>query len=582
MPDAPLSRRARRDMEAQAAERAAAQGDPTRSLAQGAATGEGPEVDAEGQIVSRRDRRRRERLARPMESWTAEEEMIATGQIPAMTPERIAEQEWLARDTAERAAVDAQTASSELRTLAQRDLEQQRPDEPAAPPVRVSGADVPMVQPEPRAEAKASFEEPEIVEPYSPRFELDDREMKSVRHESPSVEIPTGFDPDAKIERTPAPTGEPDPDDAGDQPTAWPESFEAILAPSFEEADPASAAPVAETPATAEKLAAEQAYEEAREAEAAAARAKVFEELFPPGSSQAALLAHDRREREAAAAAAAAAAVQSAESAESAGSELAQDDDEEAERQRGIEEIRRLTEAAISGFEKKSPPQDESTEPDSPQLESDQSESADRFEMPADPEEGPAFQGFGALVSPPEWQQTKASPMPDPGALAPPSGEIPTTPAPHQATFDETVRTASTEIPIRPMDQPQPTQEQAPSPWGIHPLDAAQASAPNDVNNFQPVSNAPRPDFSQLNSRPPSGQFPTTNGEFPTTGTPLQSNSGQFADDPSATGQIAPVRRTPDLPPVGGASHFKWLHLAVIGALVFVLGVVIYNVAWGQ
>jgi hypothetical protein len=42
------------------------------------------------------------------------------------------------------------------------------------------------------------------------------------------------------------------------------------------------------------------------------------------------------------------------------------------------------------------------------------------------------------------------------------------------------------------------------------------------------------------------------------------------------------VRRVPDLPPVGGAKHFKWLHLAVIGALMFLLGVVIYNVAFGQ
>ncbi len=583
MPDVPLSRRARRDMEAQAAERAAAQNDPTRSPAQGAATGDVPGVDTSSQAFSRRDRRRVERLARPMESWTAEEEMIATGHIPAMTPDRIAEQEELAREAAERAATDAQTAAEELRILAQRDLAPQHPGEPSNPPVRVSSADVPLVQPAPRADPEASLEERAVVEPYSPRFELDEREMKSARDEAEPVEVPTGFDPEAKIERTPAPTGEPDFHDAGDPPIAWPESFEGILAPPSNEARPTFATPPAvETPAVerpeavetppvvehsepAEAPEAKRIDAEAREAEAAAARAKVFEELFPPGSSQAALLDHDRREHEAAASA------RYVEPVEPVGSEPKQDD-EEAERLRGIEEIRRLTEAAISSMEEKSQPQQESAQPSS----------ADRFAMPADPEEEYSFGVLGAPASPPEWEQQEASPMPDPGALAPPSGQFPVTPAPHQATFDETVRTASTEIPVRPMNQPQPTQDQAPSQWGSHPLDGAQAPTTTDVNDFQPVSDAPRPDFSQLNNRPPTGQFPATGAQSPTTSAPVPTTGAMFNADTSATGQVAPLRRTPDLPPVGGAQHFKWLHLAVIGALVFVLGVVIYNVAFGQ
>jgi hypothetical protein len=202
--------------------------------------------------------------------------------------------------------------------------------------------------------------------------------------------------------------------------------------------------------------------------------------------------------------------------------------------------------------------------------------------MPAEPEAGQGFQGFGAAASPPEWQQPESSPMPNPGALAPPSGEFPTAPAPHQATFDATVRTASTEIPIRHMDQPQPSQESMPSPWGSHPIESGQASGSRDVSSFQPVSDVPRPDFSQLNNRPSTGQLPSTSNQFPTTGSQLPTTGALFNVDPSATGQIAPLRRTPDLPPVGGASHFKWLHLAVIGALVFVLGVVIYNVWLGQ
>ena len=581
MADAPLSRRARRELEAQAAERAAARADPTRSLQQDAATGEIPAVDAGARAISRRDRRRLERLARPMESWTAEEEMIATGQIPAMTPERIAEQERLAREAAERAAADAQTASAELGMLARRDLASRLPVESADPyvplyepspeplpasspepapvpePASVSSADLPLVQPPTRSEADAPIEEREIVEPYVPRFELDHRHLKSVSDESPSVEVPTGFDPDAKIERTPPPTGEPDSDDAGGQPVAWPASFEDILAPPSDEKRPDYAAPPAapssapssassapaEPPEALETPATGQSDDDARGAETAAARARVFEELFPPASSQPAT------------------------------SEPQQVDDEEAERQRGIDELRRLTETALSDIERQSRPWRESAESEAAESES---------------------------------TQPPASPLPDPGALAPPSGESPLVSAPapsdpsagvssfagrapHHATFDEAVRTASTEIPVRPISQAQPTHDQAPSPWDSHPLDAARESASHDVSDFEPVSNAPRPDLSQVKNWPQTGQVPTTSGGTPTTSGPFsttgalfQPNGDQFAVNASTTGQIDPLRRTPDLPPVGGAKHFKWHHLAVIGALVFVLGVVIYNLAWGR
>lgn len=612
MPDAPLSRRARRELEARAAERAAAQEDPARTHPQDAATGEIPAVDAGARVVSRRERRRLERLARPMESWTAEEEMIATGQIPAMTPERIAEQERLAREAVEKAAADAKAASWELRHLAQQDLEPQPPVESAGLPAPDAGpepeptsapesrsapepvwepehetahetaheptsapsADLTLVQPPARAEADAPIEEREIVEPYVPRFELDNRHMKSVRDESPTVEVPTGFDPDAKIERTPPPTGEPDPDDAGRQPTAWPESFEDILAPPSDDKRPdyaATPAPPAAPPAAPDvppeaigTPPAGLADDDARGAETAAARAKVFEELFPLAASQVAATDHDRSEPEDAG---------SGGSVEPAVSELAQVDDEQAERQRGIEELRRLTEAALSDIERHAQSGGESA----------QSASAES-------------------ASP----QPHVSPLPDPGALAPPSGESPIVSAPgpadasaglssfagrapHHATFDESVRTASTEIPVRPMSQAQSTHGQGLSQWDNHPLDAAQESASHDVNDFEPVSNAPRPDLSQFKNWPQTGQVPATTGGTPTTsshvsttGALFQPNSDQFAVNSSTTGQIDPLRRIPDLPPVGGAKHFKWHHLAVIGALVFVLGVVIYNVAWGR
>jgi len=61
--------------------------------------------------LSRRDRRRLERLEQPMETWTAEEEMRHTGQTPTMTPEVIAQQEALARQRAAAAQQDAQLAT---------------------------------------------------------------------------------------------------------------------------------------------------------------------------------------------------------------------------------------------------------------------------------------------------------------------------------------------------------------------------------------------------------------------------------------------------------------------------------------
>ena len=388
-----------------------------------------------------------------------------------------------------------------------------------------------------------------MVEPYSPRFELDDQGLPPASDTSRSVEIPMGYDPDAKIERTPAPTGAPDADHASDQPSTWPQDFDSILVPPSEQEIPFGAGrPVEEAPAsTAEDSSAGAEVPEpapsddaASEAESAAARAKVFAELFPPGSSQAALLEHDRKEREAAAAQPDDANPQpqaGAPEPPANASIPAPPPADEDERQRGIEEIRRLTEAAISGIEKESQRQTEAPEPDG----------SGRYEMPAEPE---AEHGF-----------------PVAGEPAPLSGGL----APHHATFDEALRAPSTEIPVRPVTEPDQSQGSVPSPWGSHPLDAAQPSVPRQVDDFQPVSDAPRPDFSQLYKRPPqSGQSPTTSGQFPV--------SGQFP----TSGQTGQLRRAPELPPVGGAKHFKWLHLAVIGALMFLLGVVIYNVAFGQ
>lgn len=61
-----------------------------------------PEASPEEQeqALSRKERRRLERLENPMETWTAEEEARHTGQVPSMTPEAIARQEEAARQRA--------------------------------------------------------------------------------------------------------------------------------------------------------------------------------------------------------------------------------------------------------------------------------------------------------------------------------------------------------------------------------------------------------------------------------------------------------------------------------------------------
>ncbi|PKQ26355.1 MAG: hypothetical protein CVT64_04485 [Actinobacteria bacterium HGW-Actinobacteria-4] len=114
----PLSRRDRRAMEQGAAGQSA-----------GTETGEIPTIGPDGKPLSRRDRRRLERSESPMEIWTAEEEQLATGQMPAMTPEVIAEQEALAREKARIAAEEAAAASAELRGVAPSSVSNTRIDE---------------------------------------------------------------------------------------------------------------------------------------------------------------------------------------------------------------------------------------------------------------------------------------------------------------------------------------------------------------------------------------------------------------------------------------------------------------------
>ncbi len=111
------------------------------------ATGETEARGSDGRKLSRRERRALERTVNPMETWTAEEEMLATGQLPAMTPEVIAAEERAARERAEQSAREAEATSSELR---RDDIERQRlhggeqdPAEAPAPVRRPTGMPAP-------------------------------------------------------------------------------------------------------------------------------------------------------------------------------------------------------------------------------------------------------------------------------------------------------------------------------------------------------------------------------------------------------------------------------------------------------
>ena len=579
MPDAPLSRRARRTFEEEAADRAAL-ADPTRALARGLSTGEVPSTDSETLALSRRDRRRLERLAQPLEAWTAEEEMIATGRIPAMTPERIAEHERTSREKATRAAADAETASQELRMLA-------ASERPKSEPVPVVGQfepapesqPLPVVarfEPEPEPETEPT-QEPVVDEStpesigYQPRMVLDAEPLMPVGHVQPTS--PSVPEPPQVSEHEPLP--------------ALPQLPE-LPQPT-------------DTPSGSYDL----------------ERFRVFNELFPPGSLQAALRDADPFAKPGAPFDGQASTVDSASGAEISASPQPSDGREQSGSS-AADEIRRLAAEAMNNIERAAraeAPAQPTSVPLNPVPVVAEASVVDEFASLSSAQRAPAQDAPAVKTT---AEEATAQGAPDSASLweAPSWGEIftevateedvaptsagsepeptfdvfggepvreqpsPSTPsgglAPHHATFDTQGQAVSGAIPTQQPWNGHVGQGQVgsppqglPMPQFPTPLWAAQPPAPSpiDVNNFKPVSNAPQPDFSGLNQRGPLTASNPASGEYPMPST--------------ATGQFSTVRR-PDLPEVGGAKHFQWLHLAVIGALVFVLGVVIYNAAFAK
>lgn len=604
MSDAPLSRRARRTFEEEAAERAA-MSDPTVPFAPGLSSGEIPDAST----LSRRDRRRLERLARPLEAWTAEEEMLVTGQIPAMTPERIAEQERISREKAIRAAQDAASASQELRVLAEAESRQAAwlADVPREPQV---------VEPEPvqPVEPELSQPAPQPVEP-----ELSQPEPQFVE---PQVAEPQPVEPqhvaDAQAAPTPLPMAEYQPRMVIDDEPLAPVSHGSLQQGA--DAEPSPAVPDA-TDAVADI-----GYD-------ATEQSRVLDELFPPGSNQAALRQQDPFASATSTAAATTPEPQAPASSDAIPTLLPPQPGPTAPTN-AVEEIRRLAAEAMSGLERASRSEEAPAAPAAdaaaqweqyPQASSQQTPSHQAPSHQASSQLTPSqpVPAQQAPVRGPSWDEVVST-----GSAAPASQEayetlgvrrapesVPTTTpggglAPHHAVFDQVASgtsgatygggiderrqvPASGQFPSVQSGQfpsvqsdtpgvaPQPlTRPQGPA-WDVHPLEqvAPVQPAQADPNDFKPVADAPRPDFSGLYQASPTAQFGAVSGTIPTG--QFGPVSGTIPTGSTTTNPSGTIRRL-DMPDVGGAKHFKWLHLAVIGALMFVLGVVIYNAAFAQ
>jgi hypothetical protein len=611
MPDAPLSRRARRTFEEEAADRAALN-DPTLSLAPGLSSGEIPDASQ----LSRRDRRRLERLARPLEAWTAEEEMLATGQIPAMTPERIAEQERISREKAMRAAQDAASASQELRVLAEAEARQAAwaaelpsQQEPVRPFVNQPAPAQPVVRPPAPDLATGQFAETAYAEPANSEPQHD---APASRFDFPGLP-PEAESPDGRgVAEPPADAPASTEPSGGYQPRLILE--DEPLAPVVH-ADTHRAPDVAPEPVQAPDSGSFPT------GSIATGQSRVLDELFPPGSNQAALRQQDPFAHQAAQADAPAPA------SSDAIPTLLPPQDGPTGPSNPVEEIRRLAAEAMSGIERAS-----RSEEAAPQQTPAQQTPSQPVPVQQAPVRGQSWDevvaaGSAAPASQQAYDALGMSRADEPVPTTTPGGGL----APHHAAFDQLASntqgaaygagiderrqapasgqfpsvqsgqfptqsgqfpTQSGQFPTQsgqfpsvqaeaPGVAPQPlTHPQGPA-WATHPLEAAQPTQPAhaDPNDFKPVTDAPKPDFSGLyqtsptaqfgpgSASSPTGQFGTVSGTIPT---------GHMSTNPSGT-----IRRL-DMPDVGGAKHFKWLHLAVIGALMFVLGVVIYNAAFAQ
>ncbi len=536
---APLSRRERRlraQQQAQAAE---------------LGTGDIPTQTPDGRALSRRERRALERSEQPMETWTAEEEMIATGQLPAMTPDVIAEQERLAKRKAEEAAEEAARTSAELRRVSLTDAAAA----PVAPePVQVHAASEaepeqesapePAAVSEPVAEVSPAVEHADVAEPTPEPAEAAETAPPAASEWDDLTDLTERLEP---VPASDAPAAEPEAE----------AEAEAVPAPAAD--DPANAVP------------------------------ESLRHLFPPGSLQARLMAEgfaaSRPEptpepdthAEAVADPEPEPAPQSEPAPEPqpdapveppAAAQPAAEDPELATETDPAEEFRRLTAQAMAGLERASRP----AHGPEPEVATDVAPAA-----PAGVEREPTTAVHESAI--------QDAPPPQP-TFPSVSGEVSV-----HAPSGFSARSAQDAEAASQLHAPVP----APSPWEHHPLQDADAPS-FDPNEYVPSDQLPRPDLTQL-LRPATGGAPQatplggqrTSYAPPVTGAIPQAIA--FGQAPTTTGSIPitaaiPVTSGIEVPeegarlnPAGGARDFRWAHLAVLCAVAFVCGVLVWQLA---
>ena len=533
----PLSRRERRAREM----RDAARTEDTTPLEAGLDTAGMPMT--EGTMLSRRERRRLERLQNPVETWTAEEEMLATGQIPAMTPERIAEQERAERERAEQAQREAETAAQPV-------VIEDEPETPVRasvmPDSDAGEPEAAQPEPEPEPEPDATTEDEIVAEPEAIADVEDEPESDVVVDEAESAD-----ESEVRAEDESEPEPEPEPE---------PES---------------PAAPLGMPPGMSPEM---------------------FEALFPPGSLQRRLM--EQQAEQAAAESGEDRAVdevapEAAEVAD-ASAEPEPEPEPEPEQPAAADAEPRATESDEPTFA----PSWASVSPAMPsaasQPEAPSSESPLRPSWHVTAAGSPAQADPEADVQPVAHDATESEPEPQPAPMT--SWSANTTPAsavesdapvaPSAAdqdapSFEAILGTGASPVAPSNTSAPLSAPSQASAPFA--PVSSVLPAAVPSVWDNHPLSTSAIPqvtdqvdiDPDELESEPLPR--PDLSGVRPLTST----QTGEFAPvEPVPTGQIEVERRErPDLGPAGGVRHFGWAQVAVLGAAAFVLGVVVWNVA---
>ncbi|SEI98732.1 hypothetical protein [Demequina mangrovi] len=539
----PLSRRQRREVEA----RQSGQDQPTTPIVSPVA---GPPTHPDGTPLTRKERRELERQARPMETWTREEELIATGQLPAMTPELLDAQELIARrDTAEPAAPEADAAADAV----------EQAEEPEA-------IVAPEPEPEPEPEAVAEPEpEPEAETVGEPEPEPAEEVALAASFE-PEPETAVEADPEA----TAAFTFEPEPEPAAEQ---EPEPERVQLTSPWSgfaaEVAAAQAAPAEEAEEGEQEPAAEAEPEPvATEPTPSGAMDTIPEEyrhLFPPGSLQARRLEDRSSEPFAQPPAPAPAAQDEAPAAPQAADDEAVEDP--------AAEIRRLTAEAMAGITRaqqahRAPAPEPveveervEAEPEAETVVEEQAWPAATAEADAQDTEvlDPAeVYAHAAQESALGLGRTVAAPEPQP-ELEPADLE-------QQPVADEEPAPTPSSGPIVPAGlRPVGPAAAAATAWDSHPLTQAQ---PREVADYAPSDDIPIPDFTKI-----------MHGYAGSSSSAGTAPEGHVGDEPSPTDLPVsePIRRPLPEEHEEGAHHFAWAHLAVIGAVAFLLGVLVWH-----